>query len=73
MKDQDCPFCASDSLTLWGEGGTLGRSIWVLCNDCGAQGPRTYFERGESDESAKARAYDGWNFRYPAIENCEEQ
>lgn len=38
MKIMNCPFCGSDEVKLI-EGFTKS---WVICEDCGADGPMSY-------------------------------
>lgn len=61
MTRRGCPFCGSHDLRS-----TAGRqtsTVWVQCQDCGAQGPRVH----SSDPAATARSgvahWAAWNER----------
>ncbi len=80
MSDrQDCPFCGASetSLTVWGESTIGGWRRWVLCRECGAQGPTARSRDNDQDDRATdadavAKWNDQWALQYTPFNKVAE-
>lgn len=62
-----CPFCGSDEVSLWYQGGRYGRYTFAECDVCGARSKTfRYYDTGEdycSDDPGAMKARAAWNRR----------
>lgn len=67
---KNCPFCQSFNTRVTGEYRSEfnTKTVYVLCNDCGARGPAVAGEGNTANNKDKAEAFKLWNRREETIE-----